>query len=165
MNYPYVHLVVNHIPIVGNGLALFLLLLGYVKKNMEFKKAGLWILVASAFAAIPAFISGHRAADIVGELPGIAKDFIGAHEEAAEKAAIAIWVLGALSFIGLWLGKNSREIPKFLMILILAGSLVTGALMGYAANLGGQIHHEEIHKDFKPPAPGPEGAFHHHHED
>ena len=151
MNYAYIHLATNHLPIVGVSFGLLILLIGFFKKSDEFKKAALWIFLFSGLSAVPAWFSGGHAAHMVKDLTGVTKEFIGPHAEMADKFAIAIWAVGGLSLIGLWLGRRGRAIPKALTILIFVGALVAGGLSALTANLGGQIHHEEIHKDFKLP--------------
>lgn len=159
MNYAYLHIAVNHVPILGTAFGVFLLLLGYLTKKSDFKKAGLWLFILAGLATIPTYITGDRGAEIVENLPGVVPNFIEPHEEAAEKTAIGLGVLGVLSIIALWLGRT-REIPKALVGVILVISLVVSGLCGYTASLGGQIHHEEARKDFKAPEAAPKTEAH-----
>jgi uncharacterized membrane protein len=65
------------------------------------------------------------------------------HEEAAKLATVAMSVFGALSLAALVIFRK-RPVPRWVVAAGLAGTVVLSALMGWTANLGGQIRHSEI---------------------
>ncbi len=53
MNYAHVHLLLNHLPVVGALFGLLLLVVAILHNSGELKKAGLWIFVILALISIP----------------------------------------------------------------------------------------------------------------
>lgn len=58
-------------------------------------------------------------------------------------ASIAAYVLGGISLLGL-LWVRGRPLPRALTVTVLPIALLVAGLMGYTANLGGQVRHTEI---------------------
>lgn len=144
MDPVHAHLILNHIPVVGLGAALLLLLYAIARKSDEMKKAALAGFVLLALVAIPVFLTGKAAEDPAEHLPGVFESFIEQHEEAATAALIAIEVLGAVSLAGLVLTRRSKALPKWFATILLFASLGVAGVMTWTANLGGQIRHTEI---------------------
>jgi len=151
MNYPYIHLVLNHIPIVTNLIGILLLLSAIVRKNDEWKKAAVGIFVLSALISIPTYLTGEPSEDAVEHLPGVSKDDIHEHEEAAEWAFVAILALGALSLFGSFLFWRQGKYPAWFIPALLVLGLVVGSIMARTANLGAKIRHPEIRSGTQQP--------------
>lgn len=147
MNGAYLHVALNHLPVVGLLFGFLLVLFALFKNTDESRRIALYLLVLVALTAIPAYLTGEPAEHIVEELAGVSKDAIEVHEEAALFSLIAIEIVGALSLIGLLLFRGARRISTvfFVIILILTGASV--AAMARTANLGGHIRHPEIGGD------------------
>lgn len=143
MSAPHVHLILNHFPVVGTAAAAGLLVLALLTRRDVLARAGLWALVASAALAVPVYLTGGAAEDVVEEL-GVAERFIDAHEEAALITFVALLVLGALAASALWVYRRRSEIPLKLVAGLCALSLGAGLLTARTANLGGEIRHTEI---------------------
>lgn len=144
MDAAHAHLILNHIPVVGLGAAILLLLYAMARKNDEMKKAALAGFVLLALVAIAVFLTGKAAEDLVEHLPGVTEAFIEQHEEAATASLIAIELLGALSLAGLVFTRRSNAIPKWFAAVALVASLGVAGVITWTANLGGQIRHTEI---------------------
>ena len=71
-------------------------------------------------------------------------DIAQAHEQAADQATSAIFLLGLASMLGLYLGRGSRRLPVWSLVVTSVLTVITFVLMARAANLGGQLRHEEI---------------------
>src|SRR5262245_54149910 len=95
MNGAQLHLLVNHLPVVGAAFAAALLAAGLLLRKDELAKAGVWALVIAALAALPAYFSGEGAEEAVEHLPGVLESLIHDHEEAGEKALAAALLMGA----------------------------------------------------------------------
>jgi uncharacterized membrane protein len=145
MNLAYLHLLLNHLPVVGSIFALFLLLIGIVRRSLELQKAALIAFMLIALISIPTFLTGEPAEKIVTNVPGISLRTVHNHEEAAEVSFWGIQALGAFAFIGLWLYRSSAAMPKWFLGASLALALTVGVMMAWTANLGGQIRHSEIY--------------------
>ena len=144
MNAPHWHLAINHLPVVG--VFLVMLLLGYalVRGRGELYGVSLGALVLLALATVPVFFTGRGADEALMENADIDDKLVHLHEAAANLAFIGMGVLGVVALAALWLGRKlphlSRGVAAFLFVLALAET----ALMGRAANLGGNIRHPEI---------------------
>jgi len=71
MNGAYVHLALNHIPVVAVPVGVLLLLAGLVRKSRELTQAAmvLWVLVA--LISIAVLKSGGPAAHVIKDLPAL----------------------------------------------------------------------------------------------
>lgn len=144
MNTTHLHLLLNHVPVVGAALGVLILLIGCWRKSDEVKKAALILFALVSLVAIPAYVSGEPAEDGVKGLPGISKPIIEKHEEAAAVAFTGIVVLGLLALVGLIRYRRERAIPPWFTTSALVVSLIVCGLMAWTANLGGQVRHTEI---------------------
>jgi hypothetical protein len=147
MNWAHVHLLINHIPVLG--LIGGVLLLGYaiVRKSGEVKMLSFVLFAFIAVATIGVFVAGDEAQDEVRNLPGVTEGYIGRHEEAAEPTLLIIEALGLLSLVGLVLLRRKGAIPRWLVFLVFGTALVASLAAGFTAYLGGQIRHTEIRSD------------------
>ncbi len=144
VNWAHVHLMINHFPVVGVLGAILLFLYALVRKSGEMTKVSLGIFVLIALITIPVFFTGEAAENIVKKLPGVTETYIGRHEEFAEYAITVIEILGAVSLLGLYFIFRSGAVPKWLLSIVLLLSLLAATVVGFTANLGGQIRHTEI---------------------
>lgn len=153
MNGPHLHLILNHIPVLGTAFGSLLLLIGLIKKSPDIKKMGLLFFVIAALVTIPTFYSGRASPKIVKELPGVTRPFIHDHAEAGEYSFIVVGVLGALALLGWIFSCRTSGERNWIYVLLFILSLPVGAAMARTAYLGGQIRHTEIRSDFVPPPP------------
>lgn len=143
MNWAHVHLMLNHLPVLGTAFGFALLAWAVLRRNEALQRAALGTLVLTALAAIPAFLTGAPSEDVVEHLAGTAKQAIEAHEEAAVVALVAIEALGAMALAALVLFRK-RGIPRPLAGAALVFALATAGWMAQTANLGGRIRHAEL---------------------
>jgi hypothetical protein len=111
--------------------------------------------VIVALWAIPSYLTGEPAEEIVEDMPGISEDLIHEHEEFAEKAFIFIEVVGGIALIALIGGRFNKKLGNTLAVFTLIGLIAGGGLIAWTANLGGKIHHQEIRGEktaLSPPA-------------
>jgi uncharacterized membrane protein len=146
-NWAHIHLMINHFPVVGVMGAVLLLLYALVRKSEEVKLVSLGAYVLVALITIPVYVTGGYAEDAVKNLPGVTEKFIGQHEDIAFYALILMETLGILALAGLLLLRRSGKIPQWVISALLVLSLITTAVIGFTANLGGQIRHTEIRAD------------------
>jgi uncharacterized membrane protein len=153
MNPAHVHLLLNHIPVLGTGFGLILLIVAILRKSEELRKACLGTFVVITLLAIPAYLTGDPAENVVKNLPGVSKSIIEAHDDAASASLIVLSILGVVSLVGCILVWMSRPTPQWFTILLLALSLIATGMMAWTANLGGQIRHSEVRSEAVTPAP------------
>lgn len=144
MNTTHVHLLLNHVPVLGAAFGLLILLIGLWRRSDELKKAALILFTVVTVAAIPAYLSGEPAEDGVKGLPGVSKPIIEKHEDAAAVAFTGIVVLGVFALGGLIRYRREKPIPPWFTSTTIVASLIVCGLMVWTANLGGQVRHTEI---------------------
>ena len=147
MNGAHLHLLLNHMPILGSLFGLVLLLVALVRRQPTLVKAALITLLVAAALAIPANLTGEGAEEVVENYPGVTRALIHEHEEAAELAMWALELTGALALVSLLLLSRGHTRATLLTRLTLAGAFVSFGLMARAGNLGGQIMHPETRSD------------------
>jgi hypothetical protein len=112
MNWAHVHLMLNHFPLVGIGFATLLLIVAMLRKSKELIIVALAFVVLVSLWAIPAYLTGEPAEEVVEELPGISEELIKEHEEKAEIAFIFVEVTGALALITLIARRYSDKLGR-----------------------------------------------------
>jgi len=154
MNAPHWHLAINHLPVVG--VFLVMLLLGYalVRGRGELYGVSLGALVLLALGTVPVFFTGRSADEALMEIPDVSDKLIRLHEAAANIAFIGVGVLGVVALAVLWFGRGLPHVSRGMAAIVFVLALAETALMGRAANLGGNIRHPEI----RATAPAPEGV-------
>jgi hypothetical protein len=152
MNGAFVHLSINHIPVVGFPLCFLLLLAGNIRQSRDLVQAGYVGLVLIALVAVPTWYSGGPAARILKGNPDVQRSAIHEHAEAADWGAGLGSALGVLGLIGWWLSRRPEGAPKMILGMALLGSLFVSVVMGRIAHLGGLIRHPEIEADPNAPA-------------
>ena len=155
MNATHLHLILNHLPVLGTAFGLGLLLFGLWRKSSELKKTALGVFVLVALAAVPVYLTGEPAEDGVESLPGVSKPFIERHESAAGAALTGAVVLGVASLGGLICFRRGRLLPAWFSISLLVPAVIVSGLMVWTASLGGQVRHTEIRANASLSAPDP----------
>ena len=144
MNATHLHLLLNHVPVVGTAFALVFLGYGLAKNSNDLKFAAYVALVAVGLLAIPVYLTGEPAEDSVKSLPGVSKSIIEQHETAAKAAFVGVLLLGAFAWLAFFLSCRSKGVPPWFNSLLLLFAVIVVGLMAWTANLGGQVRHTEI---------------------
>jgi uncharacterized membrane protein YeiB len=144
MNATHLHLLLNHIPVLGSVFGLGLLLFGLWRASEEIKKTALGVFVLVALAAVPVYLTGEPAEDGVKRMAGVSKPAIESHEGAASVALTVVAVLGLVALVALVVWRGDRRLPLWLSILLIVAALAAVGAMAWTAYLGGPIRHSEI---------------------
>src|SRR5262245_59667700 len=144
MNLAHLHLVMNHVPTVGAVAALGLLLLAFVRRNEHLKHAGLEVLFIIAVLTLPVYVTGVAAHQEMRNRTDISLEAVRIHQDAALIGFSVMEFAGFVAWVALWqlrrLGRAARGVvPAETLLLVVAL-----AIMGRAANLGGDIRHPGI---------------------
>src|SRR5438128_1778583 len=102
MNVAHVHLLLNHFPTIGFGIGLGLFLVALIGKNEELKRAGLVIFFLIAALAIPTYLSGNAAQEVLKDRTDLSQPLIRAHEDAALLAFMLMEITGFVAWLGIW---------------------------------------------------------------
>jgi uncharacterized membrane protein len=144
MNFPHLHLLLNHFPIIGTIIALGIFLASFVGKNRDLRRASLIVFAAMALLTLPAFFSGVGARAMILGQPGVSDALIQRHEGAAMLALWFMVITGALALVGLWQSHQNSRPASWNILAILLFSLLTVGLMARTGNTGGDIRHPEV---------------------
>lgn len=147
MTLVHLHLLLNHLPVVGIPLAGALLVSGIAKRNDTLQRTAFAFLLFLAVMTIPVFLSGEPAEESVEHLPGVAETMIERHEDLASVAMGVTALLGVVALVGLVAARGGRAVPRGLAYAGLAATLLAVAVLTPTAYFGGQIRHSEIRAD------------------
>ena len=139
----HIHLLVNHVPILGALFALALLAASFVWAPDVLRRTAFVVLIGTGLASAVADLTGEPAEDAVRGLPGVLRDAIHAHEEFAEAAYIGAIVLAVLALIGVVRWRRT-PVPRGAAVVVLVGTVALAGAMGYTGLLGGRIRHTEV---------------------
>jgi uncharacterized membrane protein len=145
-NSAHLHLLTNHFPVIGLMIIFLVLLYGVFRKNNEIIRLSMILTVIIALITILTYTSGEKASQLIEGQEGVNEEMIGAHEEFAEFAFIAMEVLGGLALAGLFLFRGSdtkRWLIGLVYMLMMLGVI---SIMAWTSHLGGQIKHPEINE-------------------
>ena len=83
MSFPHIHLLINHVPILGTIFGILILVYAHLRKSTDVMLVGLWMFVIAALMTIPVYLTGDSAASDIRNLPVFQKTLVHEHEEAA----------------------------------------------------------------------------------
>jgi uncharacterized membrane protein len=144
MNLPHVHLLLNHFPIIGTIIALGLFLFALIGKSDDLKRASLVIFAGIALLSIPTYMSGNGAEEALRKLPGVSKNAIMAHNNAALVSIIFMELTGMFAWLGLWQFRRFLHARRWTLTTVVVLSVISVYFMTVTGNTGGQIRHSEI---------------------
>lgn len=140
----HLHLMLNHVPVLGTIFVLIVLLWGLVRHSREITSLGLLCTVILALVTIPIYLTGEPTEHQQERATWFDKDRAHAHEEKAERGLIAVLATGAIALGALYLRRGGRPGNGMVTGLATAGVAVSAVLFALAALEGGEIHHEEL---------------------
>lgn len=143
MSIVHLHLILNHVPVIGMVFALLILGVAAWRRNDGMGRLGLAVMVGLSLVTAVVFLSGEPAEEAIERVAGVSEAMIHPHEEAAEAALIATGIAGVLALTALSAYRR-RALPRWLTGAAFTAALVSTTMLGWAANLGGQIRHTEI---------------------
>ena len=143
MNFAYLHLAINHIPVIGIPVTFAFLVYGVRTRNLEFQRFSLLILAALAAVVLPVYLTGEPAEEFVEHLAGFSHDAIEAHEDFGKYAMSLTLLTGACALAALFVRKN-LSVMQFLVKSTLVLAVFAMLSLFYTATLGGSIRHTEF---------------------
>ncbi|MEO8099984.1 MAG: hypothetical protein ABI811_19955 [Acidobacteriota bacterium] len=144
MNLAHLHLLLNHFPTVGMVVGLALFLTALLWNSDHLKRVSLGVFLGIGLLAIPTYMTGNAAQEMLAKTPAASVPLIEAHQSWALLAFMIMEVTAFIAWLGLWQYRRKSHPSGWVLpaILILAGA--TFACMSVAANIGGEIMHPEI---------------------
>lgn len=138
------HLLTNHLPIVGTFAALLVVLVGMLRRSDAAISTGLIVYAVMALMAVPAYLSGEEAEERVEQISGINEGAIHEHEEMAE---VTLWltVISGLLALGAVIThhRNMKISSKIALafVIIAIAAFAQAALTGHE---GGKIRRPDL---------------------
>ena len=142
LNPAHWHLLVNHLPIIGSIIGLFILGFGILSKAEVIVKMSYWLFIVLAVFAVIAKQTGEQAEGFIMSAKLADDTLIEPHAQAADFAQWAMIILGLMALSALFI--NRLKTLKIMPLIILITALVGSGLMGWTGFLGGEIMHKEI---------------------
>jgi uncharacterized membrane protein len=144
MNAAHLHLMFNHLPIVGLGFAILLNILAIIRKSEELKKLSFWFYILIGILAILPILTGDGAGEILMTYPGIDKDVIENHETWAYIFFYGLMLNGVLGIAALWFSRKNPDLVKKMSVAMLIVGLVLLVFAYQTGVTAGKIRHPEI---------------------
>jgi hypothetical protein len=141
----YVHVLLNHFPIVGLAVALMALGIGAISKNSTAIIGSLLPVALTAISVWPVIESGESAFNSIRSISD--PDGVTAlkrHMLLADRWSLLYYVTAAAAALGallVWRRPKSARLAVAVVILLGVASLVAGVNI---AKLGGQVRHPEF---------------------
>lgn len=141
MDPAHLHLILNHIPIIGFPFLLAITAWAWLRSDTILQKACYAAAIALSLVTAGAFRTGepaeHRA-----ETVGASELLIEAHEEAAETAMIAVWASALIGALG-WFSHPHPAVSRVTRSVFVLSLLLTSGLLGWVGFEGGKIRHSD----------------------
>ncbi len=152
MNGAQLHLLVNHLPVVGFIGVTLGLVVAFFLKSADVKRFVLAATVLVGVSGLLPFATGEDAEEVVEHAAGVSEKLIHEHEEAAEFATILGLVTAGVAAFFLLRSRNKPESLQSATAATLLLALASVAAMAKTGHEGGKIMHPEIRGDL--PAQG-----------
>ncbi len=144
MSAAHIHLMLNHLPVIGTPVALALLLWGLLRRSRDVQRAALGTVVILAMVSYPVFLTGEPAEAQLEYADWYQERLVHEHEERGEAALIAILLTGGIAVVALWQSRGKHPAAAGLGGITAAGLGLSAVLFGWTALAGGQIRHDEV---------------------
>lgn len=147
MDQTHIHLLANHLPVIGSILAVFVLLYGMFTANSNTKNAAYFLFIIAALGGVITYLTGEAAEETVETIAGINNQTVETHEDLGLYALVSLIILGVAALVSLIAGFKNSVFSKPLSYITLFIALITFGITAYTANSGGKIRHPEISGD------------------
>jgi hypothetical protein len=140
----HLHLLLNHVPVLGTYFGLVCLALSLLLKSVELQRIALVIFVLVGVLAIPVYLTGPHAAETVRTLPEVSHEHIQTHSTfglASLLLAVFVGIRSAFAFFSL---RRRGRLSGYNMASLTILAVLLGILMGWTASVGGKIRRPEI---------------------
>lgn len=153
LNAQHLHLLINHLPVIGTMVSLGLFLLSFLRRSDELARASLEFFFLIALAALPVYVTGLGAREALLGRADVSATAIAAHHDGALLAFVFVELTGAIAWLALWQRRRLTRAADWTSPAIVALAFVTLVLMAGTASAGGEIRHPEISTDPTAAAP------------
>jgi len=144
MAISHLHLLLNHVPVIGSVIALGLLLLALVRRSDDLRRVGLEVFVLVGLLTLPVYLTGLGAQPEIADRLKASAAVVRAHHDAALLGSGLMLLTVMAAWVALWQTRRMTRPARGVFGAVLLLAAVTLVLMGRAANMGAQIGHQEV---------------------
>ena len=145
MNWPYVHTLINHFPIILMVVGTGVLLLALIVRRRAVWLYALATLTLAGVSIYPVYFTGDEAADAVRNTWYIMRPMVDEHDAAAGFALASVLIVGVASAYTWWrmLRREVTTLPPVWLRTVVAVLAVWAlSVVVRTAYLGGKIVHD-----------------------
>lgn len=147
MTQSHIHLLTNHLPIIGSLLGIIVLIYGIAIKSVHTRNASFLIFIISSIGAVITYLTGEGAEEKVEGIADVSKKMIHQHEDFALFALISLIVLGLSAMVAWIISKKNPVVGNKFALLTLFIGIISFALIARTGYLGGLIRHSELRQN------------------
>lgn len=145
MDGAHVHLLVNHVPILGFFLSSLFLLLALVGREREgWMRAALVTLALAFLGGVVAFVTGTPALTAIDGMPRTSGKALTEHHVRAVIAAVVGTIAIIVGFAITLLARKYGAYSSRGVLILLGSNLAAAATLGWTGLAGGRINHPEV---------------------
>jgi hypothetical protein len=144
MDVGHLHLMLNHVPVLGAPALLALLAWGLAGRIPAVTRGAIWLALALAVVTAVVYLTGEAAEELVEGLPTFQEPLVERHEEVALWATLILAATGFAAAAALWRSRRGATISTALARVVLVGLLASTLAVGVTAWTGGPIGHPEL---------------------
>jgi hypothetical protein len=149
----HLHVLVNHIPIIGLPIVTLLLAWGLARREDAVMRAALLLTVLVAIGTWYTDFTGDDAKHDIRNNSWYNRAVVQRHEHAGDNANIAGIAAGVLAIGALILARGGKPVRRSAAAAVLVVLIVASGLAGWAGYQGGKIRHDEFGLTPPPIAP------------
>jgi len=140
----HLHVLLNHIPIIGLPVIAGFLLWGLVRREDAVIRAALIGAILVAIGTFAVDLTGDPAIDDIRDLPWAQRSVIHAHEEAGDKTNILAIVAGVAALGTLVMTRGGKPVSRPFAFITLCLVVFAAMCAAWAGWEGGKIRHSEF---------------------
>ena len=144
MDWVKAHLALNHVSVIGTPFLALLLGWGWFRRREELVRLGLWWITIFSVISIALKFTGDFAAEQKGSDLAEVKRFVDRHEQSADQATAAVFLMGVAAGVALFAGRKRGRVPVWALAMTLLMAIGSGVMLARTAHLGGEITHPEL---------------------
>jgi len=144
MNADQLHLMLNHLPSIGQIVGCIIFMFGFAFKKTILQTTGAYVILFTSIIVIPVSRSGEESEEAIEHIGGVSHYDIHEHEDAAGQAFVISLISGFVALVFIIGQKMKPYIANYISIVLVIACITSVAFLIRASHLGGIIRHPEL---------------------
>ncbi|MEI8294452.1 MAG: hypothetical protein WCG66_10800 [bacterium] len=141
----YLHLLLNHVPIIGMAMGVLALLVGLGLRQRSALLPGLAIVLLSGISAWPVYVTGEAAYKPIRKISDYeGSDWLDEHMERAEQTIWVFYATAGLACLAIGLPRRWPTAGVPLAAASLIAAIACTGVSAFIAKPGGLVRHSEF---------------------